>query len=88
MTRKSKDSLLLAEPAEAEVEQLEVKGLQFDPDAVVLIFVENEWMAYVFAVWHGMAFGVQLPLNQVSFPDYFGRWSIGAIRSPAATIRM
>lgn len=54
---------------------------------VWLIFVENEWMAYVFAVWHGMAFGVQLPLNQVSFPDYFGRWSIGAIRGITAPVQ-
>ena len=31
----------------AEVEQLEVKGLQFDPDAVVLIFVENDFDNFI-----------------------------------------
>ena len=54
---------------------------------VWLIFVDSVWMAYVFAVWHGIAFGIQLPLNQISFPDYFGRWSIGAIRGITAPVQ-
>ena len=54
---------------------------------VWLIFVDNVWMAYVFAIWHGIAFGIQLPLNQISFPDYFGRWSIGAIRGITAPVQ-
>jgi MFS family permease len=54
---------------------------------VWLIFVDSVWMAYVFAIWHGLAFGVQLPLNQTSFPDYFGRWSIGAIRGITAPVQ-
>ncbi len=52
-----------------------------------LIFVDTVWMAYAFAIWHGLAFGVQLPLNQTSFPDYFGRWSIGAIRGITAPVQ-
>lgn len=54
---------------------------------VWLIFVDSVWMAFVFAIWHGIAFGVQLPLNQTSFPDYFGRWSIGAIRGITAPVQ-
>ena len=41
-------------------------------------------MAFVFAIWHGLAFGAQLPLNRISFPDYFGRYSVGRIRSVTA----
>lgn len=54
---------------------------------VWLIFVDSVWMAVIFAVWHGFAFGAQLPLNQISFPDYFGRWSIGAIRGVTAPVQ-
>lgn len=51
------------------------------------ITVDTVWMAYVFAGWHGLAFGAQLPLNQISFPDYFGRWSVGAIRGVTAPVQ-
>ncbi len=62
--------------------------LCFTASAVVwLIFVDRAWMAYLFAVWHGLAFGVQLPLHQISFPDYFGRWSVGAIRGVTAPVQ-
>lgn len=53
----------------------------------LLIAVENLWMAYLFAVWHGIFFGAMLPLNQIVFADYFGRRSIGAIRGIASPVR-
>ena len=46
------------------------------------------WMAIVFVIWHGLAFGAQLPLNRVSFPDYFGRYSVGRIRSATAPVQL
>ena len=46
------------------------------------------WMAIAFVIWHGLAFGAQLPLNRVSFPDYFGRYSVGRIRSATAPIQL
>ena len=51
---------------------------------VWFIFTDAVWMAFVFAIWHGLAFGAQLPLNRISFPDYFGRYSVGRIRSVTA----
>ena len=51
---------------------------------VWFIFTDEVWMAFVFAVWHGLAFGAQLPLNRITFPDYFGRYSVGRIRSVTA----
>ena len=54
---------------------------------VWLVFVENVWMAYIFAVWHGLIFGMHLPLTQVAFPDYFGRWTVGAIRGITAPVQ-
>jgi len=51
---------------------------------VWFVFTDTTWMAFVFAVWHGLAFGAQLPLNRISFPDYFGRYSVGRIRSVTA----
>ena len=48
------------------------------------VLTDSVWMAFVFAVWHGLAFGAQLPLNRISFPDYFGRYSVGRIRSVTA----
>ncbi len=54
---------------------------------VWLILVHEVWMAYVFAAWHGTAFGAQLPLNQTVFPDYFGRWTVGAIRGITAPVQ-
>ena len=51
---------------------------------VWFILTDTVWMAFVFAVWHGLAFGAQLPLNRISFPDYFGRYSVGRIRSVTA----
>lgn len=54
---------------------------------VWLILVDNVWMAYLFAVWHGLIFGMHLPLTQVAFPDYFGRWSVGAIRGITAPVQ-
>ena len=48
------------------------------------VLVDSVWMAFVFAVWHGLSFGAQLPLNRISFPDYFGRYSVGRIRSVTA----
>ena len=54
----------------------------------LLIAIDNLWMAYLFAIWHGFAFGAQLPLHQIIFADYFGRWSVGAIRGLSAPIRM
>jgi len=53
----------------------------------LLIVIENVWMAYVFALWHGLFFGAMLPLNQIVFADYFGRWSIGAIRGVSAPVQ-
>ncbi|MDZ7728724.1 MAG: MFS transporter [Dehalococcoidia bacterium] len=44
-----------------------------------LIFVTNVWMAFGFAVVHGLAFGAQMPLSQLVYPEYFGRWTIGAV---------
>ena len=52
-----------------------------------LILVDNVWMAYLFAVWHRFAFGEQLPLNQISFPDYFGRWSVESLRGLTAPVQ-
>ena len=46
------------------------------------------WMAIIFVIWHGLAFGAQLPLNRVSFPDYFGRYSVGRIRSATAPVQL
>lgn len=54
---------------------------------VLLIIVDNVWMAFLFAVVHGLVFGMQFPLNQVLFPDYFGRWSVGAIRGVTAPVQ-
>ncbi|MEE9278024.1 MAG: MFS transporter [Dehalococcoidia bacterium] len=54
---------------------------------VWLTFVNSVWMAYLFAVWHGLAFGAQLPLNQIAFPDYFGRWTVGALRGVTAPVQ-
>ena len=51
---------------------------------VWFILTDTIWMAFVFAIWHGLAFGAQLPLNRISFPDYFGRYSVGRIRSVTA----
>ena len=51
---------------------------------VWFVLLDSTWMAFVFAVWHGLAFGAQLPLNRISFPDYFGRYSVGRIRSVTA----
>src|SRR3990172_8759894 len=51
------------------------------------IFVDAPWMAYVFALWHGLSFGAQLPLQEIAFADYFGRWSIGAIRGITAPMQ-
>lgn len=51
---------------------------------VWFILTDTVWMAFVFAIWHGLAFGAQLPLNRISFPDYFGRYSVGRIRSVTA----
>ncbi len=51
---------------------------------VWFILTDKVWMAFVFAVWHGLSFGAQLPLNRISFPDYFGRYSVGRIRSVTA----
>ena len=48
------------------------------------VLIDSVWMAFVFAVWHGLSFGAQLPLNRISFPDYFGRYSVGRIRSVTA----
>ncbi|MCA9853436.1 MAG: MFS transporter [Dehalococcoidia bacterium] len=54
---------------------------------VWLVLVSEVWMAFVFAAWHGTAFGAQLPLNQTAFPDYFGRWTVGAIRGITAPVQ-
>lgn len=51
---------------------------------VWFILTDTVWMAFVFAIWHGLSFGAQLPLNRISFPDYFGRYSVGRIRSVTA----
>ena len=51
---------------------------------VWFVMTDTIWMAFVFAIWHGLAFGAQLPLNRISFPDYFGRYSVGRIRSVTA----
>jgi sugar phosphate permease len=51
---------------------------------VWFVLTDSVGMAFVFAVWHGLAFGAQLPLNRISFPDYFGRYSVGRIRSVTA----
>ena len=57
----------------------------FTTGAVVwFVFTDSIWMAFVFAVWHGLSFGAQLPLNRISFPDYFGRYSVGRIRGVTA----
>ncbi len=50
----------------------------------ILLTVENVWMAYLFAITHGLAFGAQLPLMQIALADYFGRWSVGAVRGVSA----
>ena len=54
---------------------------------LLLILVENAWMAYLFAVYHGLMFGAQFPLHQTIFADYFGRWSLGAIQGINAPIQ-
>ena len=57
----------------------------FTTSALVwFVLTDSVWMAFVFAVWHGLSFGAQLPLNRISFPDYFGRYSVGRIRSVTA----
>lgn len=48
------------------------------------VLTDSVWMAFVFAIWHGLSFGAQLPLNRISFPDYFGRYSVGRIRGVTA----
>ena len=52
-----------------------------------LLLVQNVWMAYMFAVWHGASFGALLPLQQLTFPDYFGRWNVGAIRGVVSPVQ-
>ena len=54
---------------------------------VMLLAVQNVWMAFLFAIGHGLAFGALLPLLQVIFADYFGRWSVGAIRGVTAPVQ-
>ena len=54
---------------------------------VMLLAVQNVWMAFLFAIAHGLAFGALLPLLQVVFADYFGRWSVGAIRGVTAPVQ-
>jgi len=54
------------------------------PAVVWFTLTDAVWMAFVFAAWHGLSFGAQLPLNRISFPDYFGRYSVGRIRSVTA----
>lgn len=54
---------------------------------VWFVMADSVWMALVFAVWHGLSFGAQLPLNRISFPDYFGRYSVGAIRGVTAPVQ-
>lgn len=54
---------------------------------VWFVMADSVWMALVFAVWHGLSFGAQLPLNRISFPDYFGRYSVGAIRGATAPVQ-
>lgn len=44
-----------------------------------LIVVESLWMACTLAVVHGLAFGAQMPLSQVVYAEYFGRWTLGVI---------
>ena len=53
----------------------------------ILLTVENVWMAYLFALTHGLFFGAQLPLTQIIVADYFGRWSIGAVRGVSAPVQ-
>ena len=53
---------------------------------IILLTVQNVWMAYLFALTHGIFFGAQLPLNQIALSDYFGRWSAGAIRGISAPV--
>ncbi len=53
----------------------------------ILLTVENVWMAYLFALTHGLFFGAQLPLTQIVVADYFGRWSIGAVRGISAPVQ-
>ena len=58
--------------------------------AVMLLWlsiVDSAWMAFVFAIVHGVFFGAQQPLNQIVFPDYFGRWSVGAIRGITSPVQ-
>ena len=54
---------------------------------VWFVLADSVWMGLVFAVWHGLSFGAQLPLNRISFPDYFGRYSVGAIRGVTAPVQ-
>ena len=54
---------------------------------VWFVMTDSVWMGLVFAVWHGLSFGAQLPLNRISFPDYFGRYSVGAIRGVTAPVQ-
>lgn len=44
-----------------------------------LIYVDSAWSAYGFALFHGTAFGAQMPLTQLVYSEYFGRWTLGAI---------
>ncbi|MBI2906530.1 MAG: MFS transporter [Chloroflexi bacterium] len=46
----------------------------------LLITVSNAVMAYLFAVFYGVAFGGMATLTSVAWADYFGRISLGAIR--------
>lgn len=54
---------------------------------VLFVMTDSVWMGLLFAVWHGTAFGAQLPLTRISFPDYFGRYSVGAIRGVTAPVQ-
>ncbi len=53
----------------------------------LFVLTDSVWMAMLFAVWHGLSFGAQLPLTRIVFPDYFGRYSVGGIRGATAPVQ-
>ena len=48
----------------------------------------SESMAYLYAVVYGIGFGGIIPLTATAWADYFGRKSLGSVRSVAMTAQM
>ncbi len=55
---------------------------------LMLAYANSTWMVVVFAIAHGMAWGVRGPLMQAMRADYFGRASFAKVMGFSSTIIM